>query len=135
LKNDDNLLTSKLFEIAGYSGISAISTFKIRLKSQVCGERGVEPHKVNEKFKKIFLTTWVNKFRVPVLLDSGSDVCVIQISLLKRLFGGGFSRIFHSAEGELTSFSSHVIRIKGEVELSLSFNKNSVSRVNRFFVI
>jgi hypothetical protein len=77
----------------------------------------------------------VNKFRVPVLLDSGSDVCVIQISLLKRLFGGGFSRIFRSAEGELTSFSSHVIKIKGEVDLSLSFNKNSVSRVNKFFVI
>jgi hypothetical protein len=121
--------------MAGYSGISAISTFKLRLKMQLCEEKGVEPPKVNEKFKKIFLTTWVNKFRVPVLLDSGSDVCVIQISLLKRLLGGGFSRTFHSAEGELTSFSSHVIKIKGEVDLSLSFNKNSVSRVNKFFVI
>jgi hypothetical protein len=131
------MLASKLFELAGYSAISAISTFKIKLKGK---NNKYEREKIDspcmiEKRKKIFLSCFVNNFRVPVLLDSGSDVCVIQISLLKRLFKGGVSQIFRSSEGELTSFSSHTIKIKGEVDLNLSFSSPNTIFVNRFYVI
>jgi hypothetical protein len=86
-----------------------------------------------EKRRKIFLTTFINSFRVPALLDSGSDV--IQNSLLTRLFKGKSVNVFQSNEPGLTSFSTHTISIKGKILLNLSFNNSGSIFSNEFYVI
>ncbi len=70
---EESSLASRLFEIAGYSGLSA-TAFMVKAKNT---EKLVD--------KKVFIPVRLGKYRVIGMLDSGAGLTLMQHSLFKRL--------------------------------------------------
>ncbi len=72
---DQNIegLAERLFKLAGYSNISATSYMVNSNRHSFSPD------------KKVFLPVYINKFRAVGMLDSGSDLTLMSLSLFKGL--------------------------------------------------
>jgi len=118
--------------MAGYSKISATSTL-VQIKPPTKSL----PHSVyqiTESDQKIYIPTFLNKFRVIGCVDSGSDLTLIQTSLFKKIFGSS-TKLDTSDITHITSFSNHTLTIQGKIQYRIRLhNKHPGIPVNIYVV-
>jgi hypothetical protein len=83
--------------------------------------------------KKLYLSVYINNFRSTALLDSGSDVSIIQHSLFKKI---AKNTTYVPLENmNLTSFSNTPITVLGQYETTIYFNKQQGGLKLTFLII
>jgi hypothetical protein len=99
----------------------------------------VEPRDVNltrDCVKgKIFLQTFVNEYRLPALLDGGSDITVMQKSLFEKINRNQKFYMLESNIAFLKSFSDHTIPVIGESYITIQFHKKYAGLQLKVYVI
>ena len=128
----DNLLLTptqiNLLEMAKYSDISATS-FTLTLESQSKPNclfvEDWELQEQSELENKAFCAIFINKKRVISCIDSGSDLTIMQIGLLERIFQGLEKNLVEpSRVKNITSFSQNSIKVLGQLNCQVAFSKN-----------
>jgi len=112
-------LTEKLFNLAGYKSLSATSfviSSNIQFKNSVFA--------MNESCRKIYIAVYLNKYRAVGLLDTGSDVTIMQLSLLEKLHVR--QTLESSKITEITTFSGNSIRILGQLTFLVKLSSSHV---------
>jgi len=121
-------LTEKLFNLAGYKGLSATSfviSSNIQFKNSVFA--------MNESCRKIYIAVYLNKYRTVGLLDTGSDVTIIQLSCLEKLHVR--QTLESSKITEITTFSGNSIRILGQLTFLVKLSSAHVGISLDFLVM
>ena len=121
-------LTEKLFNLAGYKSLSATSfviSSNIQFKNSVFA--------MNESCRKIYIAVYLNKYRTVGLLDTGSDVTIIQLSCLEKLHVR--QTLESSKITEITTFSGNSIRILGQLTFLVKLSSAHVGISLDFLVM
>jgi len=102
-------------KLAGYSNISATS-YMIRrgvvLSSKIKDNLSETDNSDNSK--KLYIPTYLNKFRIVGCVDSGSDITILLESYFKRIFKGR-TDLFKSDISNITTFSDTVVPVIGKL--------------------
>jgi len=102
-------------KLAGYSNISATS-YMIRrgvvLSSKIKDNSSETDNSDNSK--KLYIPTYLNKFRIVGCVDSGSDITILLESYFKRIFKGR-TDLFKSDISNITTFSDTVVPVIGKL--------------------
>ena len=114
----DQLLSEKLFNLAGYSQYSATTYMASSKEYAIPGLRG--------PIKKLYLPVYINRFRLIGLVDCGADITIIQESLFFKIFSKEkISALLEPSDIEnIYSFSNHVIPITGKLRVRLCLSHN-----------
>ena len=125
------------------SNLSATSTYPtFSLKLRIFDPKGITYKNINLEeeilppviSRKIYIKLHLNGYRVVGLLDSGSDVSIIQHSTyqrLKTLLG----ELQKSPIATIRSFSNTEINVKGEVHWNFSIHKGAPVLNSQFLIV
>ncbi len=106
-------VTQRLFALAGYRDLSA-TAFGI-----FANENTVFENSANNK--KMYIPFFINNMRLVGLLDSGSDLCIVALSITEKL---GIKNLTSAEIKSITTFSGNSIPILGVVKVLLKLNKD-----------
>jgi hypothetical protein len=70
-------------------------------------------YSVSEDAKKIFISVYLNRYRFIGLLDGGSDLTLMHMSVYKKIFKKDLN---DSQVSAVSSYSAHDVSIKGEIK-------------------
>jgi hypothetical protein len=132
-----------LFELAGYSnvsatsyGISSISNPPTSVpESTYSTVHTARAYTVAEHDKKLYIQVFINKLRTVALVDSGSDLSILQFSLYSKL------NVFHSCNMQksdiysITTFSNEAIKIKGKISWIVKLSPDHPGINVNFYII
>ena len=106
-------VTDRLFNLAGYKSLSATSfVLSSNLDKTVFA--------MTESCKKIYISVYLNSYRMVGLLDTGSDASIIQLSCLEKLH---VSKAWEEPTiKEITTFSGASIKILGQLAFLLKLS-------------
>ena len=119
---DVTVHANNLFELASHSQISATAC-QLSLPNKGTASRD------QDSDKKVFLPTFINKFRIVGCLDPGSDISIMHESLFNKICKNNL-KLQKGSIPEVTSFSDHSISILGTFNCTVKLNPNHTQGIN-----
>ena len=110
--------------MAGYSKISATAfmTKQVTIdKNEAKGKPIFEP--VSNTDRKIYIPTYINRFRMVGCVDSGSDLTILHYSYYKRIYKNS-AKLLKSDITHITTFCDTALPIKGKIYGLICLAKN-----------
>jgi len=107
----------QLMKLAGYSKISAVS-YAIHVPEGIYGKT---VYSVKEFSYKLYIPAFIQGKRILGLVDSGSDITIMQFSTYQRLCNKN-GKFVKSDIDSVESYSNHHIKIRGMVHLRLKLS-------------
>jgi len=106
-------LGEKLFEMAGYSNISATANYLSATGQQLFSCNMASANSNLESDKKIFIPVIINKYRIVGCVDTGSDFNILHESYFKKIFKNKIPDLIKEFS-PILSFSDTVLPILGK---------------------
>jgi hypothetical protein len=83
--------------------------------------------------KKVYTSCFINKYRVSAMVDNGSDLSIIHLSLFNKIKRN--TSYVPSKDFNITSFSNNSIEVLGTYDINLIFNPNQCGIPTKFVII
>lgn len=89
---------------------------------------------MTERGRKLFIPVLINKFRIISLIDSGSDLSLMQLNLYNKICQDS-DKINPSGIIHINSYSNHKVKVYGEYHLNLKFSRTQRSVPFTVFIV
>ena len=120
-------LAQTLRELAGYPYVSA-TAYQMSLTNNELESKDLATD------KKVFIKTYINKFRVIGCFDSGSDLTIMHDTLFQKIFTNP-KCLQHSSIPTITTFSDTTIPVLGSLKCNVKLHSTHAGIWTEIYVI
>ena len=117
-------------DLAGYGKISATS-YMIKIDRETMDNNDLEGEPLyriystdssDDSDRKIYIPTYLNKFRIVGCVDSGSDLTILHTSYFEKIFNNQNSLI-RSNIRNIATFSNHILPVQGKINVKIKLSR------------
>ena len=117
-------------DLAGYGKISATS-YMIKIDRDTMDNNYLEGEPLyriystdssDDSDRKIYIPTYLNKFRIVGCVDSGSDLTILHTSYFEKIFNNKNSLI-RSNIRNIATFSNHILPVQGKINVKIKLSR------------